>query len=31
MKLLYIKTVFGVWIMEFFRPTELREIISLPF
>ncbi|EBK7986996.1 DNA polymerase V subunit UmuD, partial [Salmonella enterica] len=26
MILLYIKTVFEVWIMEFFRPTELREI-----
>ncbi|PZM50523.1 DNA polymerase V subunit UmuD, partial [Salmonella enterica subsp. enterica serovar Derby] len=23
MILLYIKTVFEVWIMEFFRPTEL--------
>ncbi|EBP3719870.1 DNA polymerase V subunit UmuD, partial [Salmonella enterica subsp. enterica] len=27
MILLYIKAVFEVWIMEFFRPTELREII----
>ncbi|EAZ6757424.1 DNA polymerase V subunit UmuD, partial [Salmonella enterica] len=27
MILLYIKTVFEVWIMEFFRPTELSEII----
>ncbi|EAY6979450.1 DNA polymerase V subunit UmuD, partial [Salmonella enterica] len=27
MIILYIKTVFEVWIMEFFRPTELREII----
>ncbi|EBE1391716.1 DNA polymerase V subunit UmuD, partial [Salmonella enterica] len=27
MILLYIKTVLEVWIMEFFRPTELREII----
>lgn len=30
MKLLYIKTVFEVCVMEFFRPTELREIISIP-
>ena len=30
MKLLYIKTVFGVCNMEFIRPTELREIITLP-
>lgn len=30
MKLLYIKTVFKVYVMEFIRPTELREIISLP-
>lgn len=30
MKLLYIKTVLEVCVMEFFRPTELREIISIP-
>jgi DNA polymerase V len=30
LKLLYIKTVFEVCIMEFIRPTELREIITLP-
>ena len=30
MKLLYIKTVFEVCVMEFIRPTELREIITLP-
>ena len=30
MKLLYIKTVFEVCIMEFIRPAELREIIALP-
>ncbi|EAQ6037209.1 DNA polymerase V subunit UmuD, partial [Salmonella enterica] len=25
------KNSIWVWIMEFFRPTELREIIYLPF
>jgi DNA polymerase V len=30
MKKLYIKTVFEVCVMEFIRPTELREIIALP-
>ncbi len=30
MKLLYIKTVFEVCVMEFIRPTELREIVAIP-
>lgn len=29
-KLLYIKTVLEVCVMEFIRPTELREIIAIP-